>query len=257
MKNGHDYQLLSKLYLEYKSSPFITPLRIELLKSIAQCGSISAGAKAIHKSYKWAWDSVDQMNQFASQTLVTTSSGGKGGGGATITPFAEELLLYYNDLEQIHQRKIEHYEESFERAFEQHTFSREIASILQGNIANIFYRAKYGEVTIDYAGTLLKAHLPFGMVLTQNSPVSFAVESNQIIIATQAVNISAQNLLIGQLKRVVKENNSVYLSLELITQEVLTVLITEDALEQLDLKVGAQCFAYFKTNTITIFGERP
>jgi len=82
------------------------------------------------------------------------------------------------------------------------------------------------------------------------------VESNQIIIAKEAVAISAQNLLVGQIVGIVQEAKNVYLDLLLETQERLRVLITTNALEQFDLQVGEDCFAYFKTYHITILGEK-
>ncbi len=255
MKNGSAYQLLSKLYLTHDQDTFITPERIELLKSIAAEGSISAGAKAMGKSYKWAWDSIDQMNTLSASSLVSKSSGGKGGGGAEITPFAIELIAYYDDLEKIHQSKIESYQERFKQAFEKRSFSNDIASTLHGKIAEIESNGEVCEVAIAYGNTRLKAKCKKAMGLSKDDAISFMVESNQIIIAKQEVEISAQNLLVGDITEIRKDGKKVYLTLRLSTQETLTVLITTDSLMQLSLGVGQRCFAYFKTYNITILGE--
>lgn len=255
MKNGSAYQLLNKLYLTHHQETFVTPERMELLKSIAATGSISAGAKAMGKSYKWAWDSIDQMNSHANSSLVSKSSGGKGGGGAKITPFAIELIDYYDDLERIYQSKIESYQERFNQAFENRSFTKDIASTLYGSVSKIECNEDVCEVLITYGETTLKAKCKKEMHLSLGDKISFMVESNQIIIARQAVEISAQNLLIGDIAEIVEDGKKVYLTLRLPTQEKLTVLITADSLAQLSLKPGQRCFAYFKTYNITILGE--
>jgi len=255
MKNGSSYQLLSKLFLTHNQEHFLTPERIELLQSVAKMGSISAGAKEMGKSYKWAWDSIDQMNSHSSSALVSKSSGGKGGGGAEITPFAIELVDYYDDLKRIYQNKVESYQERFNQAFEKRSFTKDIASTLHGTVSKIECNDDLCEVAIAYGNTTLKAKCKTAMKLSQDDAISFMVESNQIIIAKQAVEISAQNLLVGIITAIDQEGKKVYLTLALETKEQLKVLITTDSLAQLDLQMEQTCFAYFKTYNITILGE--
>lgn len=255
MNDGSSYQLQSKLFLTHHQEHFITPERIELLKSIAVTGSISAGAKEMSKSYKWAWDSIDQMNSHSSSDLVSKSSGGKGGGGAAVTPFAIELIEYYDDLKRIYQNKMESYQERFNQAFENSAFTKDIASTLHGRVSTIECNEDVCEVAIAYGETTLKAKCKKAMGLSKGDDISFMVESNQIIIAKQAVEISAQNLLVGEIIEIVEDGKKVYLTLKLSTQERLKVLITADSLTQFSLKLGQTCFAYFKTYNITILGE--
>ena len=256
MKTSQAYELLSRLYLNHDGESFITPERIELLRSINIEGSISAGVKAMGKSYKWAWDSIEQMNEHAGSVLVSKSSGGKGGGGATITPFAQELIAYYDDLERIHQSKIERYEERFNHAFEIGSFSNDIASTLHARVESLEHHDDICELTLAYGNTHLKAKCKQSLGIKKESKIAFMVESNQIIIAKEPVAISAQNLLVGKIVEIVEEAKNVYLDLELETKEHLRVLITTNALEQFDLQVGENCYAYFKTYHITILGEK-
>lgn len=255
MKNGSYYQLQSKLFLTHDREQFITPERIELLQSVAKAGSISAAAKDMRRSYKWAWDSIDQMNAYSSSDLVRKSSGGKGGGGAEITPFALELIDYYDDLKKIYQNKIESYQERFNQAFEKSSFTKDIASTLHGTVSKIECNNNLCDVVIAYGNTTLKAKCKKAMGLRKDDAISFMVESNQIIIAKQAVEISAQNLLVGEIIEVVEDGKKIYLTLRLSTQEELKVLITIDSLTQLNLALGQTCYAYFKTYNITILGE--
>ncbi len=231
------------------------PPHYTLLKSIITEGSISAAAKHIGKSYKWAWDSIAQMNTHAKMALVEKSSGGKGGGGAKITDFAYELIHYYDDLARIHQSKIVQYQEQFEQAFAEGSFSNAIASTLHGTITDIRRSEHNCDLSIDYANTILKAKCSSDLALREGQNVTFMVESNQIIIAKEAVSISAQNCLVGTITEIKEVAKKVYLILALASNESLSVLITTDALEQLQLNLGERCFAYFKTYNITILGE--
>ena len=256
MKNPTNLTLLSKLFLSQDALAFITPERIALLKSVGAVGSISGGAKSVGKSYKWAWDSIDHMNSHSSYLLVSRSSGGKGGGGAALTPFAQELISYYEDLNRIYQNKIERYQERFNQAFEKGFFTKDIASTLHGEVAHLECKEGVCDVQISYGKHLLKAKYKSTRALSEGEKIAFMVESNQIIIAKQAVEISAQNMLEGEIVEILEDGNRVYLTLSLATQELLKVLITSDSLSQLNLAVGQHCFAYFKTYNITIFGEK-
>ena len=256
MKQTASYMLLSKLFLTHEGETFITPERVELLRSVVKTGSISGAAKAISKSYKWAWDSIEQMNALSTQLLVSKSSGGKGGGGAEVSPFALALIAYYDELEMMHQSKIERYQEHLNSGFKSGVFSRDIASTLHGVVHSVSYSDTTCDVQISYGITKLKAKCHKDLTLIPGGDVAFMVESNQIIIAKQAVEISAQNLLVGEISKISTEGKRVYLTLELESKEQLIVLITSDSLHDLKLSVGSHCFAYFKTYNITILGEK-
>jgi len=255
MTKQTSYELLSKLYLTHNGESFITPERMKLLSSIDAVGSISGGAKAIGKSYKWAWDSIAQMNEASQTLLVSRSSGGKGGGGACVTDFAKDLIVYYADLDRIHQSKLVRYQEGFEAAFTQAKVHNNIASTLHGVLKKIVCDGNHCELVITYGQTELKAKCHCDFKLQAGDEVAFMVEANQIIIAKEAVAISAQNMLVGEIVEVTQEEKDVYLSLRLESNERLQVLITEASLEQFELEVGVRCYAYFKTYNITILGE--
>ena len=66
--------------------------RIEVLRRIQACGSISEAARQVGISYKAAWQALDTLSNLAGVELVQRSVGGKGGGGAVLTPDALLLL---------------------------------------------------------------------------------------------------------------------------------------------------------------------
>ena len=70
----------------------LTDKRIDILRHIGACGSISQAARAVGVSYKAAWQALDTLTNLAGSPLVSRAVGGAGGGGAQLTDAGRELL---------------------------------------------------------------------------------------------------------------------------------------------------------------------
>lgn len=66
--------------------------RLQVLRALGECGSISQAARAVGVSYKAAWQAIDTLSNLAGVPVVAKSVGGAGGGGATLTAAGLELL---------------------------------------------------------------------------------------------------------------------------------------------------------------------
>ena len=66
--------------------------RVEILRLIADSGSISQAAREAKISYKAAWQAIDTLTNLAGIALVERAVGGAGGGGATVTTAGMDLL---------------------------------------------------------------------------------------------------------------------------------------------------------------------
>ena len=86
--------------IDFDSDSRLGPGKIQLLESIAACGSISAAGRAMDMSYKRAWDLVDEINKMCGQAAVARQTGGKHGGGATLTAFGASLVERYRRIER-------------------------------------------------------------------------------------------------------------------------------------------------------------
>jgi len=75
------------------------PGKADLLEGIRDTGSISAAGRRMKMSYKRAWDLVDALNHYFTEPVIHTSKGGSGGGGASLTPWGEEVLALYRQIE--------------------------------------------------------------------------------------------------------------------------------------------------------------
>lgn len=80
--------------------------RIEILRRVGECGSISEAARQSGVSYKAAWQAIDTLGNLAGADLVVRTVGGSGGGGAGLSEAGRELLEAARVLEQARQEAI-------------------------------------------------------------------------------------------------------------------------------------------------------
>jgi molybdate transport system regulatory protein len=75
------------------------PGKADLLRHIANTGSISQSARRMEMSYNRAWLLVRTMNRCFKEPLVTASRGGDKRGGAELTSAGKRVLALYRQLE--------------------------------------------------------------------------------------------------------------------------------------------------------------
>ncbi len=78
----------------------IGPGKIELLRAVAKCGSISAAARELGMGYKRVWSLLDELQRACPKPLIETSAGGSGGGGARVTDAGLALIEAYDELDR-------------------------------------------------------------------------------------------------------------------------------------------------------------
>ena len=89
------------LRVDFDGADSVGPGKIRLLELLKETGSIAAAGRAMDMSYRRAWLLIDALNRSFRQPVVATKLGGNGGGGAELTPFGEELVAYYRDMETV------------------------------------------------------------------------------------------------------------------------------------------------------------
>lgn len=75
------------------------PGKADLLRAIAEHGSISAAGRSMGMSYKRAWSLAEALNKDFREPLIAASKGGKSGGGASLTDLGREVLDLYARIE--------------------------------------------------------------------------------------------------------------------------------------------------------------
>ena len=75
-----------------------TDKRIDILRRIADVGSISEAARGAGVSYKAAWQAIETLENLAGGSLVHKNAGGARGGGSTLTEMGELVLRISDEL---------------------------------------------------------------------------------------------------------------------------------------------------------------
>lgn len=87
-----------RLRVHFDGGTFLGPGKADLLRQIAQTGSISAAGRAMGMSYKRAWSLVETLNGMFAAPLVDSARGGAQGGGAHLTGTGRAVLATYDRL---------------------------------------------------------------------------------------------------------------------------------------------------------------
>lgn len=90
----------NRIWIEGDDGAYLGEGRIELLRTIAEKGSIRASAKAMGMSYKKAWRSVESMNRNAPTLLVVRTTGGSAGGGTVLTEEGMRVIRAFEELKK-------------------------------------------------------------------------------------------------------------------------------------------------------------
>ena len=96
---------LSHLRITLSETFYVGPGRADLMKFIAETGSISEAAKRMGMSYKRAWMLVQALNDGFGAPLVEASRGGKEQ-GASLTEAGREVLERYRGMQEATRRAI-------------------------------------------------------------------------------------------------------------------------------------------------------
>jgi molybdate transport system regulatory protein len=76
------------------------PGKADLLRLVAETGSIGEAAKRMDMSYMRAWSLIQTMNGCFKKAIIVTARGGEGGGGAELTETGSRVLKLYRQMEK-------------------------------------------------------------------------------------------------------------------------------------------------------------
>lgn len=78
----------------------VGPGKVQLMRCIAETGSVSASARRLKMSHKRSVALVGEINSLGFGTIIETRAGGEAGGGARLTERGAELLARYDELDR-------------------------------------------------------------------------------------------------------------------------------------------------------------
>jgi molybdate transport system regulatory protein len=71
------------------------PRKIALLEAVEASGSITAAARSLHVSYRYAWQQIRSINDMFVESAVITVVGGTERGGAKLSDIGKRVVMIY------------------------------------------------------------------------------------------------------------------------------------------------------------------
>lgn len=245
--------------------PLLGQRQMALLRQIAATGSIAQAAKAVHLSYKAAWDAVAAMNNLAEQPLVVSATGGKHGGGSRLTGYGQRQIQLYDMVEGEYRRFFARLSEKVHDVDELVNFMRRL--MMQTSARNQFLGRVTGlnigpinaEVSVDIGGgdrltALITRASVENLSLQEGSEVYALVKASSVIIMVSdaKLKISARNQLRGAVSECKKGAVNGEVTLQLTGGKTVTATITNASIDGLALKEGDEAVAVIKSSSIIL-----
>ncbi|WEM45255.1 TOBE domain-containing protein (plasmid) [Photobacterium sp. DA100] len=263
------------LTLSQQGKMFANPRRIALLKAIASSGSISQGAKLAGISYKAAYDAVKEMNHQSELPLIESEKGGKGGGGALLTNHGQRLVQMYELLEQIQSMGLEALNDesvplhSLLGVMSKLSLQTSARNQLFGTIEQIENHALHDLITV-----VLQGGIKLTATITHGSTVRLNLHQGKDVVALikgPAIDIklpssmpeaqpdqdthdttSGHNWIMGRVKAIDADDNSVEVTLTLNQNDEICALIDKGSEDVTGLNIGDEAYAVFPSAQVIL-----
>ncbi|PJZ58867.1 TOBE domain-containing protein [Leptospira barantonii] len=265
MKNN--LQLEGNLWLKYNKASNLGKEKIDLLRAIDKCGSLSKAAKEVGISYKTAWDSIDLINNLHKEILVEKSVGGVSGGGAKLTSKAKDIIRLFEIVDEEHNKFINRLGERMDNPLELLNFLSRIAmktsarNQFYGKIKTVSKGAVNSQIVITLKGdqeivSTITNRSVEDLGLKVGSPVYALIKASFVLLAVDSsLRTSSENLLSGKVFSISKGAVNDEIIVELNGGNKLTSVITSQATERLNLKEGEPVYAFFNASSVILAVE--
>lgn len=254
-----------ELWMSVNGKSFGGHDRVALLREIRRCGSISKAALGVGMSYKAAWDAINSMNNLAGQLLVERLTGGKGGGGAKLTCRGEQLIRNFEQLENEHQKFMEHLSSQTSNMLEDFNLVRRISmktsarNQFLGKVLSIKEGAVNDEVVIEITGGQeMVAIITHGSTtelgLKKDAEVFALIKSSSIILVSGDMNakFSARNHLSGVIANIQPGAVNTEVVIDLAGGGTVAAIITNESCKTLGLAEKNEVSAIFKASSVIL-----
>ncbi len=240
--------------------------RIDLLRAVAEHGSITAAAKAVGLSYKAAWDAIDTMNNLAGEPLVLRSTGGRGGGSSTLSARGASLVERFDQFDAMHRRLLRMLQEASPgvdheidllRSLNMRTSAR---NQFAGVVSKLTRGAVNDEVEIRLPGgstivAIVTSESTETLGLAEGAAVIALVGATAVIIATgleDGTRVSARNRLAGTIAAVSRGAVNAEVVLDIDGGGRIAATVTMGSADDMALAVGGRAVAMFKASSVIV-----
>jgi len=264
-KSEPPMELAGSLWVQKAGQKIFAEERIALLEKIHELGSITHAAKAVGISYKTAWDVVNLMNNLADRPLVERNAGGKGGGGTVVTEAGLEVIRQFHVFAEEHRRFLQNISQRIEGGGDLYAFLRRmsmkvsarnvfagtVTAITRGSVNALVVLAMKGGASIS--STITNASVD-ALGLEVGKDAYAIIKASAVLIGTDlhGKKLSAQNLLCGQVTKILDGQVNAEVELDLGGGNTLSAVITHDSLLKLGLEPGAHACALFEASSVIL-----
>ena len=257
-------ELDGSLTLSRRGQKYLGGNRIRLLEAIERLGSITQAAKDVNLSYKAAWDAVDAMNNLAEQPLLIRSPGGQHGGGSHLTEHGRQIVRLYRMLESGYQRLLAqmqtqmHDIDGLDQLLRSITVKTSARNQYRGVVQSVHKGAVNADVQLEIGdGLTIFANITNDAVedlrLKRGREATALIKSSLVLLSPDpAVRTSARNRLCGSVAEILSGAVNSEVILQLPGSRRLTAIVTNEAVRELQLDVGAACCALIKASHVIL-----
>ena len=197
---------------------------VEMLRAIDRCGSMHRAAEELGRSYGHLQPRVVELEE-AVGPLTTRVKGGRGGGGTELTDDARELISRFERLR-----------------VELSGVATVVESVIPGTVTE-----RHGELaTVETPAGALTARVPEGA-----DDVEIAVRSDAVVLmapgSLACEHTSLRNQLRGTVTAVERDGTIATVTVSVAGGVEIGSVVTAESLARLDLEVGSEVVAAFKT----------
>lgn len=258
-------KLNARVWFEQGDTSLASHTEVSLLAAIEDTGSITQAAKAIGRSYKWAWDTVEAMNQLAGEALVLRETGGRNGGGTRLTERGKRLITSYRAIERAHRQFVEALSTEVEDFGDCYQLLRKFA--LKTSARNQLF----GHVTAICKGTVndeVELELPGGdrivAIITHSSTERLALEvgmeavalikANWVIVSNEPgeLKLSSMNRLKGVIRKLTSDEVNTEVIIDLPGGTSLCSMLAHSSAEEMALAEGETVTAIFNASSLIL-----
>ena len=239
-----------------------------LLEALEATGSINKAARTAGLSYKGAWLLLETACNLSNETLLETATGGAGGGGTRLTPAARGLLEAWRTL-QTEQRDFLRVQEArlaqlpalsglLRRMSMKTTARNQFAGVVKSvEIGPVSAQATIGLRSGDEIIATMTAAAAQRLKLKKGKEAIALIKASAVVLVADFAGwqLSARNQLAGTVSRIERGAVSSLVVLTLPGGATITASVTNEGVEELDLKVGAAATAVFKAYSVMVAAQ--
>lgn len=250
-------KLNARVWFEQGDASLAGGIEVSLLAAIEQTGSITQAAKAIGRSYKWAWDTIEAMNQLAGEALVVRETGGRNGGGTRLTERGQRLITSYRAIERAHQQFVQALSSGVEDFGDCYQLLRKVAlktsarNQLFGHVSAIHHGPVSDEIEIELPGgdhivSVITHASSERLGIAIGMEVVALIKANWVALSHQSASSdTAMNRLSGIIRKITSDGVNAEVIVELPGGSTLCSMLAQEAADKMGLSEGQPINAAF------------